>query len=273
MIARQTGACFVTSTKNIAPADKKIYALRDKINAMSIPLIASSIMSKKIASGAKNLVLDVKYGSGAFIKSKTQALVLARLMKKIGIAHGIKTSYVLGEMNQPLGRFVGDVLEVKEVLSTLQNPKDSRLLSHSLNLVAQGLYKPLNQTKQQVYDKAYQFVKSGMALQKLKEIVLAQGGKFDIIEKEFFPKYSVLSNKNGIIKSVNTKEIGFLEKHLKETTNNYLGFEICVELGQKVKKGEPLFELYFESETITEIKHKFLNLIRIKNETRNHIKK
>lgn len=264
IVGKKAGACFITSTKNIAPADKKIYALRDKINAMSVPLIASSIMSKKIASGSKNLVLDVKFGSGAFIKTKKDALVLARLMKKIGTAHKINTSFVLGEMNQPLGQYIGDVLEVKEVVNLLQKPVKSRLLNHSLELVAEGLYKQLNQTKESVLKQALEFVENGKALKKLKEIVFAQGGKFDIIDKEFSAVKKVFADRDGIVSKILTKELGFFEKHLKQTTKDYYGLKICVELGQKITKGQEIFELYFDTDKMEEIENKLQKMIRIK---------
>lgn len=265
-IAKKTGACFITSTADIASADKKIYALRDKINAMSVGLIASSIMSKKLACGAKNLILDVKYGSGALLKTKRDALTLARLMTKIGNMHGVNTTYILGDMRQPLGQYIGDTLEVFEVLQNLKNAHMTRLLFHSLNIVATALSKKSGLSKEQVFSQAYEFVKNGKVLAKLKEIVSAQGGSFELISKKFMPAFVVKAKKNGIISGIQTKQLGFLDKQLKKTAKDYQGFKICVELKQKVALGDILFECFFDIENKNQIIDKLQKTIRIKNE-------
>ena len=265
-IAKKTGACFITSTASLAPADKKIYALRDKINAMSVGLIASSIMSKKLASGSENLILDVKYGNGALLSTKKQALTLARLMKKIGNQYGVNTDYVLGDMNEPLGQCIGDTLEVWEVLQNLKSAKMTRLLKHSLNMVATALYKHLKQTKEQVFHQAYDFVKRGKVTEKLKEIVLLQGGNFDITNQKFSCKFIVKSPKSGIISKIQTKELGLISKKLSQTTPHYVGFKICKVLKEKVKQNETLFECFFDTVCKDEITKQLIEAIGIKHE-------
>lgn len=265
-IAKKTNACFMTATNEIAPADKKIYALRDEINAMSVGLIASSIMSKKLACGAKNLILDVKFGNGALLNTKAQALKLARLMKKIGKTYGVNTTYILGDMNQPLGQYVGDKLEVFEIMEILTNAHMTRLLEHSLNIVATAISKKIHKSKKQIFDASYDLVKNGKVLNKLKEIVTSQGGKFDIFSKKPIENFVVKAQKSGIISKIQTKQLGFMDKKLKQTTKNYLGFKICVQLNQKVKKDDILFKCYFETDVKDEITNNFINTIGIKNE-------
>lgn len=271
-VAQKAGGCFITSSTKIAPADKKIYALRDKINAMSIPLIASSIMSKKLASGAKNLVLDVKYGNGAFMKNKAQAHALGRLMQKIGNHHGVQTTYILGDMNQPLGQFVGDVLEVWEVLELLKNPKPTRLLKHSIDLVALPLSKTKNISFEHAWKMCYDLIESGQVLQKLRQIVALQGGSFDLANKTFKPSHVVCAPKSGTVGTINTKQLGLLDKQFK-TLEGYLGFCILAEKGQSVTKGQPIFELYFDTENIENIKKQFINTIRINHENSSYLQK
>jgi pyrimidine-nucleoside phosphorylase len=244
-VVSKTGACFITSSQHIAPADKKIYALRDEIGAMSNSLIASSIMSKKLATGNKNLILDVKYGNGALVESKKQAKKLALLMKKIGEFYGVETSFVLGDMNQPLGQAIGNTAEVFEVLANLQTAQKTRLLKHSLRIVAHALAKPLKKNKSKIYKAAYEMVKNGKVLAKLKEIIIAQNGKFfgNFILK---PVSFIEAEENKKIKKIDTKKLGLIDKELRQTHENYQGFQILVSKGQKVVKGQGLFQLYFK---------------------------
>lgn len=265
-IAKKTGACFMTATGQIAPADKKIYALRDKINAMSIGLIASSIMSKKLASGAKNLILDVKYGNGALVKTKKHATALAKLMTQIGKMYEVNTTYILGKMNQPLGQCVGNRLEVWEAVENLKSGQMTRLMEHSLNIVALATHKVLGKTKKEVFDIAYKLLKSKKALEKLKEIVLCQGGKFDVFNINSSNKFVVKSTKSGIISKIQTKSLGLLDKEFSLEAKNYIGYKICVQLGQKVLKDDVLFECYFETQNQEKITKKLRQTIGIKNE-------
>lgn len=263
-IAKETNACFITSSKDVAPADKKIYALRDEIGAMSIGLIASSIMSKKFATGNKNLILDVKFGNGALINDKTQAEKLALLMQKIGLRYGVNTQFVLGDMNQPLGTCVGDFLEVAEVLENLKTGQETPLVKHSLNLVATALSKALNLPEAEIYAQGLQFIREGKVLEKLKQIVEAQGGKFSEKSFGFALKNVVKSNKSGIITCVNTKEIGFLNKRLSKEIKGYKGFKILKRIGDNVHQNEPIFELYFETDNFELLQEEFNNLIKVK---------
>lgn len=255
-IAKKVGACFVTSSEEIAPLDKKVYALRDEIGAMSVGLIASSIMSKKIATANKNLVLDVKFGNGALLKTKKEAKTLAKTMQKIGNSFGVNTSYVLGQMNQPLGSCIGNFLETFEAVETLKQKHISPLLHHSLKLVATALHKSLKTTKRDVYKQAKQFVFSGAALSKLQEIVEAQGGNFKL--KQPKPSFVVLAEKQGKVRQVLTEKIGLLDKEFSSTKQNYFGFKILVRKGQKVLKNQPIFEVYFEDKNTKNIS-KLLN--------------
>lgn len=200
---------LISQTKNIAPADKKIYALRDVTATVeSIPLIASSIMSKKIASGAKNLVLDVKVGSGAFMKNVEDAKELAETMVQIGNMCEINTMAVLTNMDKPLGNKIGNALEVEEAISILtgQGPDDLKelsieLASHMIEI-----------TKKIAYEDARQQVlivlNNGQAYQKFCEFVTMQGGRIIDFKNTPVYKYPVVSNKTGYIQKMNTEEIG-----------------------------------------------------------------
>ncbi len=260
-IAKKTGACFITSSENIAPIDKKVYALRDEINAMSISLIASSVMSKKLATGNKNLVLDVKFGNGALLKSKKEAKILANAMKKIGESFGVNTSYVLGDMNQPLGSCIGNYAEIFEVIETLKQKSLTPLLHHSLKLVAIALYKNLNMSKQKVYKKALEFVYSGKVLEKLEEIIIAQGGNFNLSKPE--KHFEIVAKNQGKVKRIDTKALGFLDKEFKEKYDDYKGFKINVRKGQKVLQNQSLFELYFKPENEKNIEKSLFGTLKI----------
>lgn len=239
-IAKTHGGCFCCQTSNLAPIDKKLYALRDKIGAvMSIPLIASSIMSKKLALGAKNIVLDVKYGDGALICDKNQSIILAKLMQKIGESHGRNTKFVLGDMNQPLGNAIGDYYEVMEVCWLLSHFEDSDLIKHSIELVC-AFCDVVGLTKDECKQKCYQFLKSGQVFDKLQEIVTVQGGKMPTpVDVKALPCRCVLSNKSGIVKGIKTRQLGTLF-HKYENSGAY----ITKRIGQKVEKGESLAKIF-----------------------------
>lgn len=239
-IAKKHGGCFCCQTSTLAPIDKKLYALRDKIGAvMSIPLIASSIMSKKLSLGAKNIVLDVKFGDGALICDQNQSVVLAKLMQSIGESHGRNTKFVLGDMNQPLGNAIGDYYEVMEVCWLLSHFEDNDLIKHSVELVC-ALCDVVGLTKEECRQKCYDFLKDGKAFDKLQEIITAQGGKIPkLVDIKTLPCWCVLSNQSGTVKGIKTRQLGTLFHNYK---NN--GACITKRIGQKVEKGECLAKVF-----------------------------
>lgn len=212
---KKIGISIIGQTLNLAPADKKIYALRDATNTTaSVPLIASSIMSKKIAAGANKIVLDVTYGSGAFMKTKEEAKELADTMTEIGKLAGRETVAVITPMEEPLGRNIGNSLEVIEAVEALKGnmAEDVKevvleLGSNMIKLAGKG--NNLEENKAKMLEN----VSNGLALEKLKELVSNQGGDITYIEdtnKFKKAKYimPVILEKEGIVNELNAEEVG-----------------------------------------------------------------
>lgn len=210
----KVGAVILGQTEGLVPADKKIYSLRDTTATVdSIPLIASSIMSKKLASGASCLVLDVKLGSGAFMKYIKDARELARQMISIGNSEGMKTSAIISNMNEPLGYAVGNSLEIKEVIETLMNKGPQDLTELSLELASHMIHLALDIDLLEARNLARNSLENFEALDKFYEIIQAQGGDISYLtnlEKFSNAKYKmeILSNKKGYISKINAEKIG-----------------------------------------------------------------
>ena len=250
-LTKQNGACMITSTANIAPADKKIYALRDRTGYVdSIPLIASSIMSKKLASGADSIVLDVKYGNGAFMPNKTMAKKLAKKMIALGRLAGKKIKVVYGKMNQPLGNNIGPRLEAFEAVQVLKGEKGNlyqdsvKLASHCVALEKKI---PYFFAKKLVKNA----IKSQNALKKLQILISSQSGSLELFSQELpQPTLKVLSNSSGKMHYVNTKELGEVVANLVKdcgldySKQNFVGIKTNFKNGDKIKKGDCLFEIY-----------------------------
>lgn len=252
-IVNKVGIAVVTQSGNLTPADKKLYALRDVTATVeSIPLITSSVMSKKLASGAKNIVLDVKYGSGAFMKTKQQAETLAESMVKIGNLCGRKTAALITDMNMPLGFAVGNSLEVIEAINVLKGKQKGDLYEISIALAGNMIALSQNITEQQGCQKAKQALDSGMAFLKMREWVSAQGGDTACIDDTTLfeqAKYSmqISAKSSGFISEMNCEKIGTVAAVLgagritKEDkidlaagiilhakTGDYIGFGDCI---------------------------------------------
>ncbi len=249
---------LVGQTANLAPADKLLYALRDVTATVdNMSLIASSIMSKKLASGADAIVLDVKTGSGAFMKEEKDAIELARTMVGIGNGAGRDTVAVISDMDQPLGKAVGNALEVKEAIDTLKGngPKDLEEISFvlaGLMLVAakkaDNLETGINMLRQTIKD--------GSALNKLKEFIEAQNGDKNIVDNpELLPKASISmeikAENSGFVEHINTSEIGMVSLILgggRETKESLIDLAVGIVLnkkvGDRVEKGDVLATLY-----------------------------
>lgn len=248
---------LVSQTGNLVPADKKMYALRDtSATVESIPLIASSIMSKKLASGADKIVIDVKVGNGALVKTKEEALKLAKLMVQIGNAHGKKTICVLSNMSEPLGLAIGNALEVQEAIEVLQNkgPEDVRELTITLAtyMVSMGLEIELEEAKKLVL----QNLENGKAYQKFLEFVKAQHGK---IEKLAFASkvFSIKSDKSGIVNHIDALKLGNLARQIgagrmeKEDQIDYgVGFLLSKKVGDFVLENEELMKVYLNKKDV-----------------------
>lgn len=271
---------LVGQTGNLAPADKKIYALRDVTATVdSLPLIASSIMSKKLAAGADVIVLDVKCGSGAFMKSKEDAMALAKTMVDIGNAAGRKTYGVITDMNEPLGCKVGNALEVEEAVEVLSIKDIDKALSDDTNVnygikrlikvsLCLASYMLMGAGEASNYDEAYhmckEVIESGKALDKFAEFVEAQGGNKDYIyNTNLLPKAKyivpVYMEKEGYLTACKNSEVGMVSLILgggratKESTIDLtVGVDVRKHLGERISKDEVLAYIHANSEDIIE---------------------
>jgi len=254
----KVGCAVVSQTKNLVPADKKIYALRDVSGTTeSIPLIASSIMSKKIASGASIIVIDVKVGNGALMKNKEDATKLAKLMIKIGKKYNRKVVCVLSDMEQPLGKNIGNGLEVKEAIDTLKGrgPKDLTKLVLVLGIIL--VKEALNISDKEAKELLLNNIKNGKAYDKFKEFVSAQGGNIDNIDIED-NVISIKSNKDGFIEHIDALKLGELVKNIgggrisKEDKINYgVGLSLNKKVGEYLLGNEELLKLYLKDKDIS----------------------
>ena len=275
---KKIGISMIGQTINLAPADKKLYALRDTVSCVeSIPLIASSIMSKKIASGANKIVLDITVGKGAFMKTQENAQELAELMTKIGNLAGKEVICVFTKMDEPLGKAVGNSLEVKEAINFLKGfmPKDLKDVVFELGanmLKLAGFGEDLNKNKDMIIEN----IINGKAYEKLIQMVKNQGGDITYINdinKFEKAKYiiPVESKKNGIIKEINAEEVGKLACLLgagrlkkEDEIDSSAGIVLNKKTGDYVKENEIIAYLHTNNEEIIEYaKNKILEIWKI----------
>lgn len=251
------GLCIAGQTGEIAPADKKIYALRDVTATVdSIPLIASSIMSKKLAAGSKGIVLDVKCGSGAFMKTYEDAKLLAEKMTAIGQRAGRKTVALITNMDIPLGRAVGNALEVKEAVKILKNEQKDELYEVSVALAAHMLSLVNSKDIYECEKMIRLAIENGSALEKLKEAVGAQGGDISYIDDTSkFIDASVCieykAEKGGYINKIDAQKIGRASVLLgagREKKDDVIdfgaGIYLCKKTGDEVREGDTVARLY-----------------------------
>ena len=248
------GISLIGQTADIDPADKKLYALRDVTGTVpSIPLIVSSIMSKKLASGADVIVLDVKCGSGAFMKTEEQALELARGLTRIGRLAGRKCAAVITDMDQPLGRAVGNALEVKEAISVLKGETKGDLLELCLTLGSCMLTEAgCAESAESARKRLLQTIESGDALKKLAELVAAQDGEardvFDTARLPLAPvQLDVCSEEAGFVRHIEAEQVGLISMHLgggratkEDVIDLSVGLVLDKKVGDRVEKGERL---------------------------------
>ncbi len=251
------GVAIMSQTGNIAPADKKIYALRDVSGTTeSIPLIASSIMSKKIASGADAIVLDVKVGSGALMKTIEDARSLAHTMITIGAHYGKPVKCVLTNMNEPLGYAVGNGIEVIESIETLKGNGPTDLEELVLTLGSLMVSIALDCTKEKAIHMLKENLQNGKGYEKLKELVTYQKGDMNQIEQD--PYISIKSPKSGFITKIDANQIGEVVKRLgagrmqKEDSIDYgVGICLSVKVGDFVLENEELVRVHFDGQDIS----------------------
>ncbi|CAM4502599.1 thymidine phosphorylase [Myxococcus xanthus] len=258
-LVREVNCCLIGQTAQVAPADKKLYALRDVTATVDcIPLIASSIMSKKLAEGIDALVLDVKVGSGAFMKRDEDARTLAKTMIGLGAEMGKKVVALLTDMDQPLGRKVGNALEVIEAVDMLRGnaPEDYTEVTYALTAEMLVLGKKAA-TVEEAREKLRKVVEDGSAVRKLKEIVQVQGGDpRSIDDYSLLPQakatVDVVAPRDGFVTGIDTEGVGMAAVALgagRQRTDSKIdpavGFTLLKKSGESVKQGEPVVRVHY----------------------------
>ncbi len=261
-IVNKTKISVIGQSGNLAPADKILYGLRDVTATVnSIPLIASSIMSKKIAAGCDALVLDVKNGSGSFLSNFEEAEKLAHAMVDLGKAAGIETRAVISDMNQPLGKAIGNSLEVLEAIDVLNGSEESdRLKAVALTLGSLMLELAGIADRKKAYTMLEKAIKDGSGIRKLKEMVAAQGGNVNVIDNPLLlptakNKIELKSDVSGYINSMDTKSLGRAasllgagREEVTDTIDHAVGYIMECELGDKIEKGDVLCVIHYNDD-------------------------
>lgn len=273
----EIGVAVIGQTETLVPADKKLYALRDVTGTVaSLPLIASSIMSKKIAAGAQKIILDVKTGSGAFMKTVEEAAALAELMVRIGRKMGRDTVAVISDMNQPLGRAVGCALEVREAILTLQGQGDDRLLELCLVIGSQMLVLAERAaTAEEGRAMLEQALADGRGLNKMKQWIAAQGGDAvvvdDVTRLALAPfQWKVSAPTSGYVARYDTRQLGVAAGLLgagrqvkDEPVDPGVGLYVHRRLGDFVTAGEPLYTVYSRQASAPEVEAHLLQAVEL----------
>ena len=262
-VVKEVGCAIIGQTSNLAPADKKLYSIRDAVGAVeSIPLITSSILSKKIASGLKSLVLDVKVGNGSFNSTMNVATNLANSLVSVAKGAGLKCKAILTDMNQVLGWNVGHSLEIRECAEYLSNNKKNPRLEKITNeLAASILIMTDNIDKKEAYKKINNAINSGSAAEKFDKMVEALGGKKNFIEKynSYLPSSSYIgeikTDISGFISSIETRKLGLLlielgggRKQINDEIDYLVGYENVVSIGDSIDSSTPLLKVHTSSE-------------------------
>ncbi|PTX50877.1 pyrimidine-nucleoside phosphorylase [Melghirimyces profundicolus] len=277
----QLGLAVMGQTADLTPADKQLYALRDVTATVdSIPLIASSIMSKKIAAGANAIVLDVKTGNGAFMKEEEQAIELARAMVEIGSRIGRRTVAFISDMNQPLGRAIGNALEVKEAIDTLKGDGPADLTRLCLALGAQMvILAGKADTPGEAEKRLEDAIADGSALELFRRFVKAQGGDARAVDDpDSLPgadvRLEVAAPSDGIVATMDAEAIGLCAMQLGagrerkgDSIDHGVGIVLSKKTGEAVRRGETLATLYAnDPDKAEQVKGRFLNAIEIRED-------
>ncbi len=277
---RSLGLVLTGQTGDLAPADGKLYALRDVTGTVpSIPLIAASVMGKKIAAGAQAIVLDVKVGCGAFMTNLDDANTLAKLMVEIGKLSGRRVTAILSDMNQPLGHAVGNALEVKEAIDTLHGRGPEDFKEHCLIVAAHMLViGRKSNTLSEARTMAMNAIASGKALDMFRKLVTAQGGDVSFVDfPERLPQAPVVENvyaeKSGFIKEFNARIVGEVSVEMgagrakkEDMIDHAVGLVIQKKVGDRVEVGDLLFTIHSKnSVSIKSIRSKVMKAIKLSN--------
>lgn len=271
---KKVGCAVISQSDKIAVADKKIYALRDEIGAVdSIPLIASSIMSKKIASGSDIIIIDLKVGAGAFMKNIKDATLLAKTMVKIGKYYNKKVICTLSDMNTPLGRNIGNSLEVKEVIDFFNGKYDKRLYELAVYISSLMISTARGISQRKAKQIVVNLIESGHAKNKFIEWIKYQGGDLKKL-KDNAKKYIVMSQENGYVNKVDSLKLAKLVydlgagRHKKTDKIDYaVGVILNKTIGSKVTKGE-ILGVVFYNKKVKDFEERFVDAFTIEKKKR-----
>ena len=262
-VVKEVGCAIIGQTSNLAPADRKLYSIRDAVGAVeSIPLITSSILSKKIASGLKSLVLDVKVGNGSFNDTRDVAVNLANSLVSVAKGAGLQCQAILTDMNQVLGWNAGHSLEIRECAEYLTNERKNKRLEKITNeLIASILMMAKKFKKQESYEKINQVLNNGKAAEKFNKMVYALGGPIDFLEKYNSHLQSssyvgeIKADKAGSIHSIETRKLGLIliglgggRKQVHDKINYTVGYENVMSVGENVDTTTPLLKVHTSSQ-------------------------
>ncbi len=251
-IVNWNGCSIASATTNLAPADKRLYALRDVTGTVpSIPLIVGSILSKKVAEGIDALVLDVKWGSGAFMKTLDQANALAKELVTVGNRLGVNTKAVITDMNQPLGRMIGNAVEIDESVDILKGKGPADVTQLTLHLCAKLLVQAGVQTSlDAAINQLQETIDSGAALERLNQMVDSHGGDLNAARKRG-QTHEVLASESGYVTRINNDRLGLAviemgggRKKLGDQLNHSVGIEALVKVSDPVESGQPLARVF-----------------------------
>ncbi len=273
-VTKSVGCVISGATEGLVPADRKLYALRDVTATVpSIPLITGSIMSKKLAEGLDALVLDVKFGSGAFMKTEALARELAESLVKTGKRMGVATTALLTDMNQPLGRMVGNAVEVDETVAGLEGNGPKDLMEVTLALGAELLMSTkLSASLEEANGQLQKTVDSGAALECLARMVSAQGGDLEAA-RAVAPAIEVTSPEAGYVAAIDAERLGEAviamrggRQQMGDSLDYSTGFEMLVRLGDRVEAGQPLACLFAPADVAQAGQEKLLAAIQLADE-------
>ena len=280
-IANKTGIGLMGYSDKIVPLDKKIYALRDVTATVpSIPLIASSIMSKKLAIQSDVIILDVKVGDGAFMKDIEHAKELARRMIEIGTGAGRKVKVVLSNMDEPLGYSIGNANEIIESIEMLKGnaPKDLKEVVYTIAELALKVKGEITELSEGT-EKIDAVINSGLALSKLREFITESGGNGDLVDDySILPtaknKMEVFSNKEGYVSKIKAEEVGKAAMIIgagratkEDEVDHAVGLKILKKVGDKIEKGEKIAEIYYnDAKNVEDSKNMILDAYVLQNE-------
>ena len=276
------GICIMGQTESICPADRKMYALRDVTDTIdSIPLICGSIMSKKIAEGIQGLVLDIKTGNGAFMKTIDQARSLGQILQKVGEAFHVKTDVVYSSMNQPLGRTAGLWCEMDESIAALKGDGAKDLMDVVFELGSKLLVQAgIIRGETAAVSMQENLIQSGKAYDKFEEMVSVQGGDLSQIKQLHQPKFELIvsAKSSGYVESMDTLNIGWAAVELgcgrrkkDDILDPTAGIEFMAKIGDKVQKGDPLFRCFNSNENkLNSALNYLLDSARIGSEKKTH---